>query len=291
MRNLYIPKKLWLSFVALSAMTLSGCVSGPVVLATAGGTAAANSAGSSVSVPQQVDDLTIRSKIYTILNNMPNLHGANVEVTVFNGIVLLLGQVPSQDLMQQIVSQVSAVQGVVVVYNQMTIGPNEPITQYTSDSWITSKVIAYIAKKVNPMHFKVVTQEGVVYLLGQVTHNEADLAVQQASQVQGVKSIVKIFNYVTPTTAQPEVVPVNPSATAPSPTDDSATQNNAPATDATQAPAPAPAAAPAASAPAAQTSAPDNTDNSNSIPQYAPSYSSEPSASPSAEQPGPAASD
>lgn len=274
MRNLYMRKKFLLSVLVLSVMVLPGCVSAPVVLATAGGTTAANSAGSSVTVPQQVDDLTIRSHVYTILNNMPNLNGANVEVTVFNGIVLLLGQVGNNDLMQQIVSQTSAIKGVVVVYNQMTIGPNEPVTQYTSDSWITSKVIANLAKKVNPIHFKVVTQNGVVYLLGQVTHPEADLAVQQASQVAGVRSIVKIFNYVNPTAAQPEVVPVNANAAS----------NVTPAAAAPQ------NAAPAAVAPAS--ASPPSNSNSDGIPQYAPDYESQPAASSgNTSAPGPAASD
>jgi osmotically-inducible protein OsmY len=282
MGNLYMPKKLLVGAVLLSLVTLSGCVSAPIVLASAGGTAAASSAGSSVGVPQQFDDLTIRSKIYTILNNTPNLNGANVEVTVFNGIVLLLGQISSNDLMQQIVSQTSAIPGVVVVYNQMTVGPNEPLSVYTNDSWITSKVIANITKKVNPLHFKVVTQNGVVYLLGQVTHNEADLAVQQASQVTGVKSIVKIFNYINPTTAEPEVVPVSPSTAAPS-----SASTSAPATAAATSNA-APAAA--TSAPASAPAAGSSTDNGG-VPQYAPTYGPEPATASGSQAPGPAASD
>lgn len=282
MRNLYMPKKLRVSAVLLSLLTLSGCVSAPIVLAGAGGTAAAGSAGSSVSMPQQVDDLTIRSKIYNILNNTPNINGANVEVTVFNGIVLLLGQIGSNDLMQQVVTKTSAIPGVVVVYNQMIVGPNEPLSQYTSDSWITSKVIASITKKVNPLHFKVVTQNSVVYLLGQVTHNEANLAVNQAGQVTGVKSIVKIFNYVNPTTAEPEVVPINNSVAA---------ANNASSTASTSAS--APSTAPAAAQPSV--AAPTPSASNDNIPEYAPTYGAEPTGSapsaPTAQAPGPAASD
>lgn len=246
MRNLTIHKNLWFVGILTSFTALSGCVSAPVVFGAAGGTVVANSAGSSVSVPQQATDLTIRSNIYTILNNMPGINGANVEVTVFNGIVLLLGQVGSEDLMQKIVSQTSALDGVLVVYNQMTVGPNEPLSRYTSDSWITSKVIASMAKKINPTHFKVVTQDGVVYILGQVTHDEANIAVEQAQQVSGVKSIVKIFNYVSPTKAQPEVVSVDPNAKAP----------------------------PEASNPqaAASTASASSSSGNDGIPQYAPSY-------------------
>ena len=249
MRNLTMHKKIFLIAILTSLTALSGCVSAPFALGVAGGTVAANSAGSSVTVPQQATDLTIRSNIYTILNNMPGLNGANVEVTVFNGIVLLLGQVGSEDLMQKIVSQTSALDGVIVVYNQMTVGPNEPFSQYTSDSWITSKVITSMTKKINPTHFKVVTQNGVVYILGQVTHDEATVAVAQAQQVSGVKSIVKIFNYVNPTKPQPEVVTVDPNAKAP----------------------------PEASNP--QAAAPASANNDDAVPQYAPSYGADDSSS------------
>ena len=262
MRNLTMHKKLLIIGVLASITALSGCISAPIVFGAAGGTVAANSAGSSVAVPQQVSDLTIRSNIYTILNNMPGLDGANVEVTVFNGIVLLLGQVGSQDIMQKIVSQTSALDGVSVVYNQMTVGSNEPLSQFTSDSWITSKVIASMTKKINPTHFKVVTQGGVVYILGQVTHDEAATAVAQVQEVSGVKSIVKIFNYVNPTKAQPEVVSVNPDAQVP----------------------------PEASNP--QAAVPAASNNSDAIPQYAPSYGADAStSSPSSAAVGSAASD
>jgi osmotically-inducible protein OsmY len=245
-------KKSLLGIISISILGLTGCVSAPVVAAGASGTVAANSAGSSVMVPQQVDDLTIRSNIYTVLNNLQGLNGANVEVTVFNGIVLLLGQVPDNDLMQQIVTRVSAINGVVVVYNQMVIGANEPISQFTSDSWITSKVIAKISEKVNPLHFKVVTQSGVVYLLGQVTHNEANLAVAQASQVEGVKSIVKIFNYIQPSLAQPVVVPVAQSpAAAPTASTTNATATPAVASSTVNNPSPVPTTPPASVAPTA----------------------------------------
>lgn len=247
MRNITMGKKFLLIGVFANALLLSGCISAPVVLASAAGTGAANSAGSSVAVPQQVDDFKIRSQIYTDLYNTKGLDGANIEVTVFNGIVLLLGQVPTDNLRQQIASQVSTINGVVVVYNQFTVGPNERVTQYTSDSWLTTKVIAAIAKKANSLHFKVVTQSGVVYLLGQVTQAEADVAVAQAQQVNGVKSIVKIFNYIAPSEAQPEVVPIQTATPV---------ANNAPVSS-----------VPATTAPAASNS-------SASVPQYAPDYGS-----------------
>lgn len=242
------------SIVGLAAVLLSGCIAPPIVLAGAAGTGTANVAGSSVPIGQQVDDLQIKSDIFTILNNMPGLNGANVEVTVFNGIVLLLGQVPTQSIKDQLASQSSQIKGVVIVYNQLTVGPNVTFSRFADDSWITSKVKGNMVGQVNPLHFKVVTQQGVVYLLGQVTQEEGDAAAAVAAQTSGVIKVVKIFNYIAPAST---------------------------ATPTTVAPAPAPAPIPAAPAPVSTPSA-----SSNSIPQYAPNY-----AAPTDESVGSAASD
>lgn len=240
--------------IATSAIFLSGCISAPVVFAGAAGTGGANVAGSSLGVSQQATDLTIKSDIFTILNNMKGLNGANVEVTVFNGIVLLLGQIPTQSLKNQLASQVSEINGVVVVYNQLTIGPNVTFGRFADDGWITSKVKTNMVGKVNPLHFKVVTQEGVVYLLGQVTQEEGNQAAQIAAQTSGVKEVVKIFNYIAPTQAVPSTVEPVPAATS--------SAN-------TQAAAPVSSPVPSAVNPGAQAAA--SVSNQN-VPQYAPNY-------------------
>ena len=267
MRNLNIHKKRWPLLALLPYLCLSGCISGPVIVAGVAGTGAANSAGSSVPIEQQYTDLGIRSKIYTILNNTKGLNGANVEVTVFNGIVLLLGQVPSAAIRQSIATQASALQGVTIVYNQLRVGPNEPFTQFTNDSWITSKVLTNLttAKGVNPLHFKVVTQADIVYLMGQVTAAEGDAATKVAAQTSGVKQVIQIFNIVPPATdTKTNVVPAGGAGS----------NNNASAPIVKT---PASAAKPASVAPA---------NSGDHIPEYAPDYGAVENG-----QPGPAVSD
>ncbi len=225
-----------IAVLSLTALLLSGCISAPVIAVAAAGTGGANVAGSTLGVSQQYDDLSIKSDIFTILNNLQGLNNANVEVTVFNGIVLLLGQIPTQALSDQLAGQVAKIEGVKIVYNQITVGPNVTFTRFADDTWITSKIKAAMVGPVNPLHFKVVTQEGVVYLLGQVTEQEGNQAAEIAAQTSGVIKVVKIFNYIAPTQATP------------------ATEN------------PTPAASPAA------TTAPPLNTNTSSIPAYAPNY-------------------
>jgi osmotically-inducible protein OsmY len=42
---------------------------------------------------------------------------------------------------------------------------------------------------------KVVTENGVVYLMGLLTRSEADAVTQAARQVGGVQKVVKLFEY------------------------------------------------------------------------------------------------
>ena len=260
MRNLNIHKKHLLALLLLPVILIAGCA--PIFFAGAAGTGVANSAGSSVPLSQQYTDLNIRSQIYTILNNTKGLNGANVEVTVFNGIVLLLGQVPTEAIKQEIASKSAVLDGVTIVYNQMSIGPNEAFTQFTGDSWTTSKVITNLtgAKGVNPLHFKVVTQDGVVYLMGQVTAAEGDAATKAAAATSSVKQVVQIFNTIPPA-ADTAVKEVPGSA--------ATNSNTSNASGASSAEAKA-ASAPQTSAPASAAST--NAVDSTGIPEYAPDY-------------------
>lgn len=186
---------------------LTGCVSAPFVLIGAAGAGTANVGGSPVPLPQQAHDVAIKSDVISYINQNPTFQHANIEVTVFNGIVLLLGQVPTGTLKASIAKQASQVPNVVIVYNQITVGPNASFSDFANDGWITSKVKTSLVGDANLLHFKVVTQDGVVYLLGQVTEAEGNAAASIASKTPGVKHVVKIFNYIAaPNTATPTEV-------------------------------------------------------------------------------------
>ncbi|MDF2691486.1 MAG: osmotically-inducible protein OsmY [Gammaproteobacteria bacterium] len=181
----------------LSILSLPGCFA-PILIAGAAGAGAASVSGSSIPVSTQINDTSIKTKIIAILNNMNSQleYQSNVEVTVFNGIVLLLGQVPSQEIRNSIATQTSEIQGVKLVYNQLTVGQSVSLGTYSNDAWITTKVKANMVGQIDPLHFKVVTQQGVVYLLGQVTKQEGDLAANITRQTAGVKRVVQVFSYI-----------------------------------------------------------------------------------------------
>ena len=80
----------------------------------------------------------------------------------------------------------------------MAIAGRTALSARANDSYITSKVKARFVdqQKFNPVHVKVVTEAGVVYLLGMVKRKEADDAVEITRTTSSVRKVVKLFEYL-----------------------------------------------------------------------------------------------
>lgn len=191
-------KRLALTTLSIATLALSGC-GGPSLVASAASTGASGvMASSSISTGTQITDQWIKSQIDAMLLKMPGHESrqTNINVIVYNRIVLLLGQVPTKQLRSRISHEISDIHGIKLIYNQLTTGHKESFYHYLNDSWITAKVKANMIGQVDPFHFKVVTEEGTVYLMGQVTKNAGDQAAEVAAHTSGVDKVVKIFNYI-----------------------------------------------------------------------------------------------
>lgn len=179
-----------------ATLTLQACA--PLIVAGAGaGAVGGNAASSSLSIGTQVEDSTIKAKVVDVLNQYPALqNNSNVEIIVFNRIVLILGQVPSQALKTDIANDAANVPRVRMVYNQLTVGPAVSFGRYAKDAWITTKIKGEMIGNVNPADFKVVTEDGVVYLMGLTTKAEGDVASRIASRTTGVKQVIEAYSYM-----------------------------------------------------------------------------------------------
>lgn len=180
--------------IATASALLAGCA--PVLVAGAvGGTALV--ATDRRSAGAQVDDESIELKI---ANNIGAGFGdqVHVNVTSYNGIVLLTGEVPTQDSMNSIVEIAHKTAKVRTVHNELLIGPVSSVGSRTNDSYITAKVKSRFveANKFSATRVKVVTERQVVYLMGLVRHSEADAAAQIAATTSGVTRVVKLFQYI-----------------------------------------------------------------------------------------------
>ena len=189
--------KIFLSFALVAgvgAVGLSGCV--PVIVA-AGVGGATLVATDRRSVGAQADDEGIELKI---ANEVAARYGETVHVnaTSYNGIVLLTGEVPDQGAYASIGNIAASTDRVRSVHNDLAIGPLTPLSARSNDAFITSKVKARFveANKFAANHVKVVTERGVVYLMGSVRRDEADAAAQIASTTQGVVRVIRVFEYL-----------------------------------------------------------------------------------------------
>jgi osmotically-inducible protein OsmY len=122
---------------------------------------------------------------------------AHVNVTSFNRNVLLTGEAPSDSTRQEVEQIVRGVPNVASVLNEIAIAPLTPFSSRSNDTYITSKVKGRMIDAAKfPVHVvKVVTENGVVYLMGIVTRKEAEDAVEIARTTSDVKKVVKVFEY------------------------------------------------------------------------------------------------
>ena len=186
-----------LLLIVASTFLLQGCVSIPGGIH--GETAKTNNhLGTNLTLSTEFSDDGIKSKAFTIVNKMPQLQQgkSNVEITAYNRIVLLVGQVPTAALKNTIGKKISQIKGVNRVVNNLRVGIKDSWGDYSHDSWITTKVKADFIGQVNPNHFKVVTENGVVYLLGVTTKAEGAQAIATSKKVSGVRKVVPIFTYI-----------------------------------------------------------------------------------------------
>lgn len=121
-----------------------------------------------------------------------------INSTSFNRVVLLTGEAPTETLKQQAEKLVMSVQNVRKIVNEIVIAEKSSLASRSKDTLITSQVKGrFLTKgKFQINHIKVVTENGVVYLLGMVKREEAENAAEIASSTSGVQKVVKVFEYL-----------------------------------------------------------------------------------------------
>ena len=180
------------ALVALVAL-LSGCIPLMVAGGVAAGAAVATDRRTTGS---QVDDELIEDKLS--FNVRERFKGDfHVNITSYNGIVLLTGEVPAEAARADIAELARSTSKVRSVQNELVIGPVTDLGSRSNDTLITSKVKTRFveANKFQINHVKVVTERGVVFLMGVVRRGEGEAAAELASTTSGVQRVVKVFEY------------------------------------------------------------------------------------------------
>ncbi|MGE3319869.1 MAG: BON domain-containing protein [Candidatus Berkiella sp.] len=145
-----------------------------------------------------IEDKGIQLKCMRAINDFaadnPEVH---VDAVSYNTRVLLVGQVPNRQMRQDIEKSVKKVAKVKHVHNEIQVAAATPMMTRSKDSWITTKIKSEMAvtQDFNLTRVKVVTEDGIVYLMGLIKKDEEFVAVDIARHVKGVKKVVKIFEY------------------------------------------------------------------------------------------------
>jgi osmotically-inducible protein OsmY len=124
---------------------------------------------------------------------------SHINATSFNRKLLLTGEVRSQDAKQAAGREAAAIPGVEGVFNELTVGDPSSVGTRSNDTYITSKVLASLfdAKDIMSNAFKVVTENGTVYLMGMVTQREGDRGAEIVRGISGVQKVVTVYEYLT----------------------------------------------------------------------------------------------
>lgn len=183
-----------LSVLLTLLVFLSSCIPVAVLVgATVGGAVIYDKRTTEVIVQDQRAGATLQQKIL----KTPELKNTHIVIATFNHIMLLAGQVSTEEQKNLVYQMATNTKYVSRVYNQITIGPVSSRWQRTKDAWITTKVKSELLAKpgLHSTEIKVVTEDGTVYLMGKLSHQQADMATDITRKIDGVRTVVKVFEY------------------------------------------------------------------------------------------------
>ena len=190
--NIVRPIARWL-LPALSALLLAGCAETVIVGAGAAALLIGDRRPTETYLADEGIEIRATNRIAERFGNR-----AHVNVTSYNRAVLLTGEVPDAAARAEAEKIAAGVPNVKAISNELEVAGVSSLSARSNDSFITSKVKARFvdANKFSATHVKVVTENGVVYLLGMVAQREADAAVEVARTTGGVRKVVRVFEIV-----------------------------------------------------------------------------------------------
>lgn len=144
----------------------------------------------------QVEDQAIELKAASRVRDLATF--GHVNLTSYNRIVLVSGEVPTEEDKKRVEDAVARVEQVRSVINELEVAPSSSLGSRSNDSLLSTKVKATFVdtKDLQAPAIKVVTERGVVYLMGVVTEREATRSADVAASVPGVKKVVRAFEVI-----------------------------------------------------------------------------------------------
>jgi len=148
----------------------------------------------------RVEDQSIETKVIVNMKSQePAFRKANFNVISHNGVVLLVGQVASNDLKNK-ASEIASKASTKIkrIHNELEVAGKTGLLARSNDSWIATKVrtILLTNNEVPSGQVRVIAENGAIYLMGMIDQTGGDNAARLARNVSGVTKVVKVFEYI-----------------------------------------------------------------------------------------------
>ncbi|GAB56283.1 transport-associated protein [Glaciecola punicea ACAM 611] len=190
-------KKIALTVIlGVGVSQLSGCVSA-VAVGAAGTAAVSNSDRRTLGT--QIDDKTMTARINTAINKIPNLEkDADISVHVYNSQVLLTGQAVSQVLISEVTRVTQTVNQVSKIHNQIRLGAPIPAGSTINDVWLSTKIRTVMStdSRVPMLKMDLIVEDSEVFIMGQLTKQEATATVELVRNVDGVTKVIRVMELI-----------------------------------------------------------------------------------------------
>ncbi|WP_198266291.1 BON domain-containing protein [sulfur-oxidizing endosymbiont of Gigantopelta aegis] len=187
-----------ISLILFCLYFLGGCTAAVVGGAVAGTSIAMDKR----TTGDYVEDQNIKSKFtHLYYQNDALTEQTHVNVTSYNRQVLITGEAPTDELKQQLSIIAGQIKNVRKHFNEVVVAEPTSMSVRTNDSYITSKIKTSIFTHISELdgaQVKVVTENGSVFLMGLVNREQAKQITEIARTTNGVKRVIKLFEYPNP---------------------------------------------------------------------------------------------
>jgi osmotically-inducible protein OsmY len=147
-------------------------------------------------------DKDIEIEAYSELNSEDDLlNQCHFTITAYNGAVLITGEAPNEELRKKIVSIVQVAPNVKLIHDNLMIATPSDSNSRANDELITDTVKTALNQirtipDFDPAMVKVITENGIVYLMGLVHRDEGTVVINVTRLQPGIKQIITVFEYV-----------------------------------------------------------------------------------------------
>ena len=190
-----IRSHLMLLIPIVTVFLFQGCAPAAITGAT---TAVSTLAADRRTTGTMIEDEAIEIKSRLALSDNKEVNDrVHINFTSFNTTVLVSGEAPTEEDRQAVIDLVKNVEKVTKIHNEITIAAPSSLLSRSADSVITAKIKAKLIAEqdLSTLHIKVVTENGVTYLMGLVSEEEGAIATEVARRTGGVQKVVKLFEY------------------------------------------------------------------------------------------------